>query len=698
MVVTRPDFSQAAEMLLGWYHDIRVDHLEKDELLCEVSMRGIVIREDPSFSRRRRSLRESLKVEKESNQYIEAVIQGSMADHMKICENKFLEISDTAKQKDRVVRAKCKTRLLHYGHRIFQLLKQDNITVEESIFLKKLFIDLVEFLLSEFSQNSNGSGSQQEVDHVEELINLFTINPPSIDNLGTANKSVTVQTDSNSLPQNSQEGLQQGRIVNLCAEDKAFVGSLQARIDELEIQLAALTNPPSTGFQAPILDSSRPTVPPTPTVESNLTAHSNQRSNINQRSVTFLDQPQIFQANPTQNVPTFLPTPQPIFQMPSVPSRNPSNPPFCSEPWKNPSVLNAAPQAAQTHQFPQPTHSNVPQIPIPYSPFPTSQSVQLPINQLRRTLPVSQWKITKYDGTDQGLKLNEFLELIQTLALAEHVSDVELFESAVHLFMGPALKWYMTMRCTGRLLNWQHLVLELKRTFMHPDLDALIKMKIYQRRQQRAESFHEFYYEMERLFRTMSVQIPDNEKVQILLQNTRIDYKKQLTFLHINDLPTLVAAGQRIDALNFSAYNKVFGVEKAVNVVSQPKKNPLAGQQNQQPPAHPPSNAQTNNFKKNSQPPQHFQNQGKNASQANPRNQPQQKSRSTLEGLIDSYQPPPANTCYNCGTYGHSIRECRLPRAVLCENCGFRGYPFSNCPYCIKNAMSASEKRGPLNP
>ncbi|XP_058827433.1 uncharacterized protein LOC131687369 [Topomyia yanbarensis] len=192
----------------------------------------------------------------------------------------------------------------------------------------------------------------------------------------------------------------------------------------------------------------------------------------------------------------------------------------------------------------------------------------------RHCLPVSKWNITKYSGDDQGLKLNEFLELIQVLSQAEHVSDVELFESAVHLFAGSALKWYMTQRTTGRLLNWQHLVFELKRTYMHPDLDALIKMKIYQRRQQKHESFHEYYFELEKLFRTMSVQIPEHEKVQILQQNMRVDYKRQMTFIPIIDLETLVAAGQKLDALNFSAYNKVFGTEKTIQAVQGTESNP----------------------------------------------------------------------------------------------------------------------------
>ncbi|XP_058817004.1 uncharacterized protein LOC131680298 [Topomyia yanbarensis] len=199
----------------------------------------------------------------------------------------------------------------------------------------------------------------------------------------------------------------------------------------------------------------------------------------------------------------------------------------------------------------------------------------------RHTLPVSKWNIGKYSGDDQGLKLNEFLELVQALSHAEQISERELFESAIHLFTGSALKWYMTQRSTNRLLNWQHLVFELRRTYMHPDLDALIKMKIYQRRQQKHESFHEFYFEMEKLFRSMSQQIPDYEKIQILQQNMRVDYKRQLAFIPIVDLQTLVASGQKLDSLNFSAYNKVFGTEKTVNTVEVQEKKRKKEKNNQ---------------------------------------------------------------------------------------------------------------------
>lgn len=291
------------------------------------------------------------------------------------------------------------------------------------------------------------------------------------------------------------------------------------------------------------------------------------------------------------------------------------------------------------------------------------------------------------------MKLIQFLVMVNAMAVAEHTSEAELFDSAIHLFKGPALQWYMTMRGSGRLANWQHLVLELRRSFMHPDLDTMIKMKVYQRHQARNETFLQYYHGMEELFGTMSVPLPEYEKVQILLQNLRIDYKKQLNFLHIPDLPTLVSAGQKIDAVNFSVYNKVFGPEKSVHAVesSEQNSNTKKEKNNKQPPKqqHPPNS--------NNSPPQPtYQNQQGSQTGANP-SRGSSRPPSTLEDLIESHRPLSNRHCFNCGKFGHRMDQCRLPKGVLCENCGFRGYPSNNCPYCVKNALTASQNRRPLN-
>lgn len=227
--------------------------------------------------------------------------------------------------------------------------------------------------------------------------------------------------------------------------------------------------------------------------------------------------------------------------------------------------------------------SAVPPISTGY-PFPFS-GYNFPVFQAapssRRTIPVSQWRIEKYSGTDQGMKLNEFLGLVDQLSLSERVSEEELFDSAFHLFEGPAATWYMSLRSSGRLFNWRHLVYEIRKTFVHPELDTLVRSRIYQRRQQRNETFQEYYFDMDKMFRSMIYQMDDREKLDIVRRNLRTDYKKILLWKPVGDLPQLIDACHLIDASNFSMYQKVFGTEQSVNVVEHknpPNQNPRSAE------------------------------------------------------------------------------------------------------------------------
>nr|XP_029732890.1 uncharacterized protein LOC115268856 [Aedes albopictus] len=228
---------------------------------------------------------------------------------------------------------------------------------------------------------------------------------------------------------------------------------------------------------------------------------------------------------------------------------------------------------------------------------------------------------------------------------------------------------------------------------------------------------------MEKLFRTMCIQIPDHEKMQILQQNMRVDYKRQMTFIPIQDLETLVAAGQKLDALNFSAYNKVFGTEKSVHAVEQ---NASRNRQKSFQPQPQPSNRPAGSFKEpsnnqnknNRNPPFHPQSKPTNVT-PHP-TQPSQKSSSTpsasnsevkspvpgpsghagpskssitLEQVVSGHKPPGPNTCFNCGTPGHHVVMCRQPRRLFCDNCGLHGFPTGFCPYCLKNGPRANENR-----
>lgn len=339
-----------------------------------------------------------------------------------------------------------------------------------------------------------------------------------------------------------------------------------------------------------------------------------------------------------------------------------------------------------------------------YPPLVVQDPTQRPYN--RKSLPVSKWKLEKYAGSDQGLKLNEFLHLVSQLALSENVSEPELFDSAFHLFTGPALNWYMSMRSTGRLVNWGHLVFELRKSFVHPELDSLVRARIYQRRQARNETFQDFYYEMESMFRSMSNPMNEWERVDVLRRNMRSDYKKALLWKPIGNLSELLEAGHLIDASNFSLFSKMYGNEKSTNVVSFNNSNEGEKKQSFRPMN--PKAQEKNYFKDKSNNSSKKEGNSKiEPKTSSSSNQPTKnenpgegssKPKRTLDYLVDGYKPPRDNECLFCRLTNHSLEQCRSQRGLMCLVCGFRGFETQNCPYCKKNGLQAVENRRPSNP
>lgn len=691
MASARLTFDQASELLIGWYFGMRVDFLEADELDWELESRSIVIDDNISLSQKRKWLRDSLKAEKGNSTGLIGKLKGDVNSEIRACIQKFAVFKEhwetINSEEDKNIYT---ARLLHLGARIVVILSSAKDSPNLHSNLQTVLVDLVGILAPVFENSHQYEPSRvtanQEVNEEEN---------------GNARSVQTVQNERNNTT---------GGLTVLSQEDLDWIHSLQARIVDLEFELQRRKGKEigtqTTFDNAPLQEPATHNYPSFPWSLSNPQSHvlSVEDFNRSQRTGSLENRFSNAHSNPPANT-TF-----PIFNQnpnPNLPTIDPvqQNPSFQSIPNQ--------PQFSQYPSFPNPNPPN--QYSLPY--------------QTRHTLPVSKWNIAKYSGDDQGLKLNEFLEHVQALSQAERVSDRELFESAVHLFAGSALKWYMSQRSTGRLMNWQHLVFELRRTYMHPDLDALIKMKIYQRRQQKHESFHEFYFEMEKLFRTMSCQIPNVEKMQIIQQNMRIDYKRQMTFLPIADLETLVAAGQKLDALNFSAYNKVFGVDRTVQAVNHKEasgKNKQKGllsftalQESDQiasvspstqynsnrnnRPSNPSQNSVTKPNTANNQPTQRVNTPIRSPSKESspsPRAGPsgtQSRPILTLEEVVSNHAPPPNNTCYNCGRFGHHTVMCRQPRGVFCSTCGLHGFPTDFCPYCIKNGLSANKNRRPQN-
>lgn len=716
MASQRLTFEFACEVYVKWYRDIRVDFLLESELNYELEIRDITIANDPTLTSRRRCLREKLKCEKDPNVRQVYSHDRPVIDEIRECNEKYSELCEKLKGTEKNGLEKCKVRLLHLANRIKILLNY----IKESPFItdrfRLMFLDIVEkvsvqFFYEHLAKTNLPQENQDEVCPMENLSPVLEgTNDP-----GDGSSSEEIERNSTRSPSRNLNA----PMNKLTETEITWINSLQRRVAQLEKSQSKITSDKSTQTSQVRFNSSQVTPASVPrctpdAIQSTLSGHIFHHTKNIEMEDEYLDR-NSFSDSYESNIPiesctnSYLNSARQNFAQLGAIRRN-----FALT-EDVPKLINGK-CSQMGHSDTQPPNASLfaqPNPPVSNQSWQNRRNVNscLGSHTTNRSLPVSKWSILKYDGEDQGLKLNEFLEYVQALSIAEHVSERELFDSAIHLFKGPALNWYMTMCASGRLFNWQHLVFEMKRTFMHPELDSHLKSKIHQRKQQHNESFSTYYYEMERLFRAMSVQISDFEKVKILKENMKRDYKRQLAFVHIVDLPSLVEAAQKVDALIFPAYNKVFGNEKSVSAISENQrestqkngKNKNRNENAEENQAGP--SAKVNQVYSHSY---HSRKDVESSLPSGSRNNPQQSVVNhsvnqyrpvlSLEEMISSHRAPPSNCCYNCGKYGHKMIRCSLPRGVLCGKCGFRGYPTENCPFCIKNELTANESRRSLNP
>lgn len=315
-----------------------------------------------------------------------------------------------------------------------------------------------------------------------------------------------------------------------------------------------------------------------------------------------------------------------------------------------------------------------------------------------KRIPVAEWRL-KYDGKDDGRKVAEFLKEVKMRCRSEDVSDYELFRSAIHLFTGRAKEWYIDGVDNGDFGNWSELKKELKREFLPPDIDFQLEIQATNRRQVRGEKFADYFHEIQKLFQSMTKQLSDKRKFNIIWRNMRHDYKNALTGAGIKSLSKLRTYGRRIDE-NFSFVQKQseFTNRSRNNQVSE-----ITSDQNKNPKNSGSSgnnsriftNSKFNPAKPNASGEQKGDQKGKagndKGKKEEGKTEPMEGSvKGTMQALVNKYQRPSIGTCYNCRKHGHHYVECPELRRKFCRLCGFSDVYTSACPFCQKNTEGSA--------
>lgn len=328
-------------------------------------------------------------------------------------------------------------------------------------------------------------------------------------------------------------------------------------------------------------------------------------------------------------------------------------------------------------------------------------------------LPVHKWSV-RYDGMDNGRRLNEFLKEVDFNARSEGFTEAELFLSAHHLFTRKARGWFMEVNGNNELETWEKLVTELKSEFLPVDIDYQYERLANARKQGPREKFQDFYLDMVRIFRGMSKQWEDIRKFEVLFRNTREDCRTAMLAAGVDSIPKMRDFGKRFDSINWQIYQKKDSkysprgnsqIEELGQKPSYDKNSVNKRFQGSQPGGYQGRNYNPN-YKPVNKQVQQVDNQGSGrqkgfqtqSSKQENASRPERKpiepkpgssGTNPLQRIVKAYIPIKRGVCFNCHEDGHGFQDCEQEKHVFCENCGFPGFATRECPFC----NSKNEKR-----
>lgn len=260
-------------------------------------------------------------------------------------------------------------------------------------------------------------------------------------------------------------------------------------------------------------------------------------------------------------------------------------------------------------------------------------------NTVRYRNPIPSWNLV-FSGDGKGVNVNQFLRQVELTARADRVTNVDLLESAIHLFVGPARNWYIAFE--SMFLSWEELTRGLRQNFVSEDSDFILLKEIELRVQGKDETFVLYLSGMLNLFHHLKEPLTERKKLDMVMRNMNPFLADRVALLDIRDTQHLAILCKKIEDVR--TRSKSF---RQTTVESYP----------------------SNNYSK-----RYVSEVQRDPSPVPIRSQGEVK-------------------CVNCREMGHGFVNCKRPKMrVFCYICGELGQLSTNCDTCHSKSKNASTR------
>lgn len=288
---------------------------------------------------------------------------------------------------------------------------------------------------------------------------------------------------------------------------------------------------------------------------------------------------------------------------------------------------------------------------------------------------MEKWHIS-FNGDTRQRSLEDFLHKVNKLARMDHIGDDMLLQRIHTILRGEAYDWFLCY--SDEFRDWKHFEERIRYMYGNPNRDQGNRQKIYERKQQRNETFLSFKMDVERLNKQLSSPLEQGRLFEIIWDNMRPHYRSKLACRTVPDLSVLEYYAYRIDANDPALRQHREGPSRAINPVhnievkAESDDSYSAGSETEE------VNEIKQKYDKNRQP------------KEGGRSQPEQQQRRTTENTEGRTIP----LCWNCNKNGHLWRHCQEPKRIFCYACGNRGKTTVSCPNHVRDSQQSGRGSG----
>lgn len=256
---------------------------------------------------------------------------------------------------------------------------------------------------------------------------------------------------------------------------------------------------------------------------------------------------------------------------------------------------------------------------------------------------IQNWNL-KFDGSANGLNVEEFLYRVRSLTTENFNGDFNIICKNLHmLLVGKAREWYWRYHKQVENIDWNQFCAALRYQYKDFRSNFDIKEEIRNRKMKPGEKFEIFYESICTMLDRLENPIPETELVEILTRNLRSDIRHELLYVPIYSIAHLRKLVQmRENLLGDDYFRKTAPVK----------------------------------------PPQCYSRRAVAELDA--------PETITVESTVDAIRSSAIVTnCWNCGEAGHHWEDCLKERKIFCYGCGEKNTYKPQCVRCANRKMSA---------